>query len=185
MSRSIRSFFSIELPPAAKLELGKALDHWDRIMPVSLRMASSENLHLTLKFLGDIQDHRLESVTQAAERAVTGLSTISLWTGGVQAFPNHKKSRIVFVQVSGQIERLNLLHHRLEEELFMLGFPREVRPFSPHLTLGRVKKPQFAPLRFDESLPSIRWQVNKLTLMKSTLGNSGSTYKPLRVIYFS
>ena len=184
MSKSIRSFFSIELPPTAQLTLSKALERWGQIMLGSFRMVSSENLHLTLKFLGDIQANRLEPVTQAAERAVTGLQTINLWTGGIQAFPSHKKSRIVFVQVSGQIERLNLLHHRLEEELFMLGFPKDVRRFSPHLTLGRVKKPQVTPLVFNESLPSIRWQVNKLTLMESTLGNSESTYTPLSVIYF-
>lgn len=184
MFKDIRSFFSVEPPPAAKLALVTALEHWDSLMLDSIRLVSSETLHMTVKFLGDIHPNRLESVTQAAERAVTGLPAINLMAGRIQTFPTHKTPRIIFVQVSGQTERLNLLHRRLEEELFILGFPRDARPFSPHLTLGRIKQRQVAPLRFDESIPSIHWQVNKLTLMESALGHSGSTYTPISVIPF-
>lgn len=103
-----------------------------------LRVVPAENLHLTLKFLGDVEEGIVPSLMEAVERAAEGVPPATLTLRGTGAFPNLRRPRVVWVGVEDG-ESLVTVARRLEEGLEPMGFARERRRFSPHLTVARVK----------------------------------------------
>jgi 2'-5' RNA ligase len=97
-------------------------------------------MHLTLQFLGDTPAGRLDAVTRAMEAATLGVPPITMTTGGLGCFPNLRRPRVVWVRIVEPSGHLAQLKAALDRELEPLGFQPERRPFSPHLTLGRVHK---------------------------------------------
>lgn len=99
-----------------------------------------EGVHLTLKFLGNVPADRIEEIAQAVREACVGCSPFQISFAGLGCFPNLRRPRVVWVGVEGETETLARLQRAIEENLAALGFPREKRGFSPHLTLGRVRR---------------------------------------------
>lgn len=166
-------------------ELQRLLGELSRIP--GLRAVAPGGLHITLKFLGEIPEQRVEDVHSAMERAFAGSSSFSFTIRGVGAFPSVRAARVVWAGVKQGREELVELHRRLEGELTKLGFPAEKRAFVPHITLARVKLPRakravarFIEVHADDSLGEVG--VEAVTLMKSTLTPKGATYTPLRVV---
>jgi 2'-5' RNA ligase len=104
----------------------------------SIRWVSTNNLHVTLKFLGDVEDREIYAICRAVNNAVQNASCFSLACRGVGAFPSIHQPRTIWVGIDDLDQELTTLFSRLESELSALGFPREPRRFKPHLTLGRV-----------------------------------------------
>jgi len=104
------------------------------------RWPASDTIHLTLKFLGDVPDERLAEVYAAADRAAHSAQPFAFEIRGLGCFPNANRPRIVWLGVGDPSERLTTLAARLDEELAALGFQRERRPFTPHLTIGRARR---------------------------------------------
>ncbi len=134
----MRLFIAINLPEE---ERGR-LDREVRVLRAArlpVRWVASDALHLTLKFLGEVPDGRVGEV----ERAMTGVAAqcapFRLELGGLGAFPNPRNPRVVWVGVQAPPE-LARLAAALEDVMAELGFPRENRPVSPHLTLGRAER---------------------------------------------
>ena len=101
-----------------------------------------ENLHLTLRFLGEVEEARLPELSKAIASSLQGTSPFPLALGGLGAFPDLRFPRVIWIGVKRGAEELSALQARLEEGLQRIGFSPEDRPFSPHLTLGRVRSPK-------------------------------------------
>lgn len=141
MSESIRLFIAIELTQELKAvltEIGKELEA--RIPPRTVRWVKPAAMHLTLVFLGETPVSRLDAVKEAVATAVTRLPQTSFGVVGLGCFPNSRRPRVVWVGVDEAARNLPRIKKALDRELEPLGFKPEGRPFSPHLTLGRVDR---------------------------------------------
>ncbi|MBW2246619.1 MAG: RNA 2',3'-cyclic phosphodiesterase, partial [Deltaproteobacteria bacterium] len=153
MSHTIRTFIAIELPEKIIYTIGTVQEEI-KSYGLKIRWVRPENIHLTLKFLGDIQEADTENVARAVSESVTGYPPISLAVKGIGvfpgikrprviwlgiSFPGIKRPRVIWLGISKQLDLLTALQQTLDEKLEAMGFPKEKRPFKGHLTLGRIK----------------------------------------------
>ncbi len=138
MGEKLRAFIAISLPEPVLQGIVTAQETLKR-SGLKIRWVRKEGIHLTLKFLGDIDRDSVEKISEAMERATGSFSPFTLWAEGIGVFPNLRRPRVAWVGLSGDIEILRALQRDLESQLSGLGFSKEKRPFKGHLTLGRVK----------------------------------------------
>jgi RNA 2',3'-cyclic 3'-phosphodiesterase len=184
-SGSIRTFICIEVPKSIKERIG-ALQQTVGRHDAKISWVNPSNIHLTLKFLGDVTVTRIPVVCSAVDRAAHLSRTFEIEVGGAGCFPSVKKPRVFWVGLTGVPDGLVRLHALIEEELVGKGFAPDTRKFSPHLTIGRVRLPKNAP-RVAEDLvatgfePEI-FQTTEVIVMRSDLNPSGSIYTPQAII---
>lgn len=145
---------------------------------------ATDNLHITLKFLGRVDQPRLELVEASLARAVAGLAPFELAIEGLGAFPSPSRARVIWAGVSGGVEPLAKLADKVERELAALGFPPEDRGFSAHVTLARIREPRRDPnvvraLEEGASLAFGTMRVDRIALMRSELSPRGVRYTEL------
>jgi 2'-5' RNA ligase len=107
--------------------------------PNFVRWVRAGNMHITLKFLGEVDEATIPSIAEAARRAVAPFPALKLSIEGLGVFPNHEHPQVVWFGVKGDTETLREMERALSLSLTALGFPPEDRPFVGHLTIGRVK----------------------------------------------
>ena len=179
----IRSFVAILLNDEVRAALAAEIA---RLRPIGPRVGwvAAPNLHLTLRFLGELPPDLLEQVKDALAEAVAGVAPFALHFHGLGAFPGMARPRVLWVGVAEGGPAAQALQARVEAALTRRGFAREERPFSPHLTLGRVREPrglaelQQAMAR-DARMDFGRLEVQSLSLMRSDLSPAGSRYTEL------
>jgi 2'-5' RNA ligase len=143
-----------------------------------------ENFHVTLKFLGSVDDGRVQGVIDALHTAVQGHAPFDLEVSGLGAFPSATRPRVLWAGLAGDIAPLAALAASVEDALDGLGFPREGRAFAPHITLGRVREPGRAPA-LAEALGAAsdrrfgRVAIAETALMRSDLSPRGARYTVL------
>jgi 2'-5' RNA ligase len=142
------------------------------------------NLHLTVKFLGQVDEGRSEAIIGALTRSVAGVGAFDTEVVGLGAFPSAARPRVVWAGVTVGASAMGDLARRVDDALAALGFSREARPFSPHITLGRVRRPERAPalteaLRGAAGRPFGRLRVARTSLMRSELSPRGARYTEL------
>ena len=142
------------------------------------------NLHLTVKFLGEVADGRIEGIVGALTGAIAGVSAFDADVEGLGAFPSAVRPRVVWAGVTTGAGAMGDLAGRVDDALAALGFAREARPFSAHVTLGRVRQPGRAPalteaLRGAAGRPFGRLRVACASLMQSELSPRGARYTEL------
>lgn len=180
----LRLFFAVGLPDDLKQQAGGHAARLRRDFPhAKAGWERPEKMHLTLKFLGDVDASRVPSLTAAAERSAAGLSPFGLTAEGAGSFPPHGAPRVLWLGLRDEAGGLALLQRRLEEECEREGFQREPRPFKPHLTLARIRAPQGARELADAHRRTpfgpFDFRVSELTLVRSQLGPGGSRYTPI------
>lgn len=184
---TIRSFIAVELSDEARAALADLQDHLKRVAPAqTVRWTVPESIHLTLHFLGDVAPETIPKITSLLEQAAAVYPPFTLTLGGLGCFPNSRRPRIVWTGVFGQTDILVQLHGELGEKLKTLGFTLDARPYSPHLTLGRVKdgipQRQLAQLgqTLEQTQPAVgqlaTLPVSEISLMKSDLKPAGAVY---------
>jgi 2'-5' RNA ligase len=140
----------------------------------------AENLHLTLKFFGEIALSRVEPLSEATACAAHKSQPFKLRLEGAGAFPPHGVPRVLWLGVIDSSGALAQLQSHLEDECEAVGCQREARPFRPHLTLARIRSPQgaraLAKLHQEMGFDGIEFPVTELVLMRSELGSAGSRY---------
>ena len=185
--RLLRAFIAVEIPP----EIHKAIEHEiaplrAALSPSLVRWVSTDNIHLTIKFLGDISPANVDMLTQMLNTEVSQHPAFKIQFGGSGVFPNPKRPRVIWIGLQAPAE-LGALQHGLEAATAKLGYPVEKRPFSPHLTIGRVKpninstgiqkiEKALAETKIG-SLGSAR--INAVHLFKSDLKPTGAVYTKL------
>lgn len=181
----IRSFICIELPDDVKTEIGRFQGQF-KGEPVSVSWTKPENIHLTLKFLGDVEEARLTDVDRVLTDVAGRFSPFELVARGCGVFPNERAPRVLWIGVGEEGGHLPRLAGAIEEAMAGLGFAREDRPFQAHLTIGRIRAATGARelarkfLALDFSTRQFR--ADRITLMRSDLRPSGAIYTPLRII---
>ena len=186
----VRSFIAIGLPDELKLKLSGLQAQLKTGELPRVKWVGPNGIHLTLKFLGDVSVNRLEDIIAAMEVAARQIAPFHLEVGELGVFPNLRRVQIVWVGMSGETDKLSQLHQRIETNLVPLGFAAESRPFTPHLTLGRVRD-QATPVerqRFGHMVASTTFgasftlEVNSISLMKSQLTREGAIYSRIGLI---
>lgn len=147
-----------------------------------VKWVEPKNLHVTLKFLGEVSEDRLPGVIENTRLAVSGNSSFTVHLLGLGSFPSLKSPRVVWVGLSKGKDELKELSEKIEENLSHLGFPREKREFSAHLTIGRARSPRGKGKlvnKIEELANSDvgEFPVGKVLVMESQLSSKGPTYR--------
>ncbi|MHB8104932.1 MAG: RNA 2',3'-cyclic phosphodiesterase [Dehalococcoidales bacterium] len=187
---NIRSFIAVELPADLKQALAELQLKFKSAGSPPVRWVEPKNIHLTLKFLGDIDAGDTGKITAALEEAVRGVSPFYIEASGLGVFPNLNRIQIIWIGLYGDIEKLGNLQKRIETNLKPLGFPAEGRPFTPHLTLARVRdyatgdaRQKLGQLISGTSFTEkYKIGINAVNLMKSQLTREGPIYTKLTAI---
>jgi 2'-5' RNA ligase len=136
----LRSFIAIEMPAELQDAMDKSTDGLKKALARPLvRWVPPHNVHLTLKFLGDVSPANLELLAQALKVEAGQHTSFSISIGGLGVFPNLRRPRVVWIGIEAPAA-LQALHHGIEVAAAHLGYEPENRPFSPHLTIGRVNQ---------------------------------------------
>lgn len=187
----IRTFVAVELDDDLRKAVAKVQEQL--IGPLShtapgvrIQWVRPGSIHLTLKFLGDIDEARVEEIRAALVPAVKTQSRFAVDVGGLGVFPDLRAPRVIWIGLSSQVDALMRLAAEVEAALNGVGFPPESRPLSPHLTLGRIKERsrEVGKGLADSGLMAQSFRVGNLAvhavcLMKSDLKPSGAVYTRL------
>ena len=176
----IRCFIAVELPPSIKNSLFEFLD---RLKPISksIKWVNPSGIHITLKFLGEIEPSEVKKVSGELQRIKGIVNPFELKISGNGAFPNKRRPRVFWLGLQQDEQRsLFRLHQWIDEQLEALGFEKEKRRFSPHLTLGRVKYPEDFSNVFDylkdHPFEPDTLNVEEIVFMRSELKPTGAEY---------
>lgn len=176
-----RVFCAVALPDALKELVSQHIALLRQAIPdVRASWDRPEKLHITLKFLGDIERSRVPSLSHAAESAAQTVKPFELSIEGAGAFPTHGPPRVLWLGICDSSGGLAHLHKQLEEECARENFKREQRPFHPHLTIARLRSPggarRLAALHQETGFNPQTFNVRELLVIRSELGPSGSRY---------
>jgi 2'-5' RNA ligase len=142
-----------------------------------MRWVKPEQMHLTLRFLGDTAVSQLPDLQNQLSQLTSQHSFFRLHLNGMGAFPNRRRPRVVWAGLDGDLTKLEKMQTELEDRIAALGWSREKRPFSPHVTLGRVKDArQVQALNWDVDLAKMEFGVTAVRLVQSELRPSGAVY---------
>ena len=173
---TVRSFVALDLPDYVAESLTSTVnDLSERLQGV--RWTRPGNLHLTLKFLGDVQTSKIDEISGVIDEVASGHGPVSLSLGSVGAFPNRRRAKVICVGLDGVVQPLIDLHCGIDQALSSVGFKREQRAFRPHLTLGRSRSG--TTLRDDIAVPECVFVCEQVSLVRSDLRPDGAQYSTL------
>ncbi len=184
-----RAFIALEMNEQQQRHLSQVMQRAARALP-SIRWTNPASIHLTLAFLGELDDEQLQQASSAAEEAAQSSSPFSYRLSRLGIFGSERQPRVIWMGIDEPSGVLLRLHAALRLALQHRGFAVEDRPFAPHFTLARVK----APLSLEEQqrlhtllagpqnelVPRDSYQVQHIDLIKSDLSRSGAKYASLR-----
>jgi 2'-5' RNA ligase len=184
---ALRCFIAVTLPGPLKKDVGDVIRKL-RESGADIKWVPDENLHLTLKFLGETEEERLDEIKGALYKKLSHYAPFYIKIAGVGYFPGGRNPRVIWVGIEERGPLADICTD-VENAMVKFGYPREERPFSPHLTIGRVRSPkrvaevikrldEFHAVAFDEFV------VKGVTLMKSELKPGGAEYSGLAEISF-
>ena len=176
-----RVFCAVELPEDVRARLQ---DHIARLRKEVPDAAASwsrvENIHLTLKFFGNVALDSIPKISLAATRTTEQFSKFQISVGNTGVFPRPSRAQVLWIGVNDPTGKLSNLQKRFEEECALAGFEKENRAYSPHLTIARIRKPessrQLADTHLNTNFPSITVTIKELILFRSELSSKGSNY---------
>jgi len=173
----VRAFVAVFPPPDVREALAGAA----RDLPVvgKIRLTAPANIHLTLKFLGDVSQEVLARVAEGREPLRERHEPFEAAIAVFGAFPSPRKARILWAGVGEGADRLSALAQDVDQSLEPLGFEREGRAYVPHLTLGRARGRPVTLEATEVSPPVPGFSVRRLDLVESVLGGAGATYSTL------
>ncbi len=178
----MRTFVAIALQDSARREAEALLDAL-RSAPGAdaVRWVRPEALHVTLRFLGEIDEARVAPLAGALAASAAACPAFELSLGAVRGFPSPRRPRVVACEVA-PAEPLAALAASVEEAVCAAGFAPDERAFRPHLTLGRVRSGRRAAVPECSAPEGARMRVDRIVLFRSVLGSSGSRYTPLEQV---
>jgi 2'-5' RNA ligase len=183
MSEVFRGFIGLPLPDGPRKIVARTLDKLEQFAAargMKVRWTRPEQLHITLKFLGDVPRDSAEGFARLVRHAAAGHSAVDTAIDGLGAFGPPRRARIVFAKVGEAEEKIASIAAALEEGAAAVGIERERRPFHAHVTLGRLKRPANVSAMFALiPLDRVPVRFDRIRLYESTLGEEGSRYKVL------
>jgi 2'-5' RNA ligase len=178
----MRTFVAIELPSETKEKIEETITPF-RKLNLSISWVKPKNLHLTLKFLGEVDEEKIDDIVSILAQGVKEEQRFKMDLKDFGAFPDFKKARVLWIGIEKGKESLIRIQNKVEEGLSNIGFPQEKKGFSPHLTIARVKSPKGIE-RLTEQIKNVNFvaediEVDELILMRSQLHPQGAIYTPL------
>lgn len=176
-----RVFCAIEIPAETKFSVLEYINRLRAIVPEArVSWGRETNIHLTLKFLGEINKNSVADLGSAIARAVKGSEPFPILISGTGVFPHRRDPRILWIGVNDQSGRLEELSMRVESECEQEGFTRDERRFHPHLTLGRLRSQkrarELARAHEDLKFAPEEVKVTEVLVIRSELSSEGSRY---------
>jgi 2'-5' RNA ligase len=180
-----RLFVALAPPDPVRRRLGAAAEALRQAAGRAageVRFTPTESVHLTLQFLGAVPEERVAAVAAAVRDAAAASRPLALEVRGAGGFPSARRARVIWLGVAGDVVPLAALVQDLARRLAPLGFPPEVRPFTPHLTVGRAKDPRGAAglggaLAAAAEEPGFAWRCGEACLVESHLSPAGARYE--------
>ena len=183
----MRLFLAIAIPDEIRSAFAALLKEFRALAP-QLKWVRAENLHVTLKFLGETPPEKLAAL-QSAMRAIRSPESVGLEFRGLDFFPNEKRPRVFWAGMEAS-PNLKSLAADIDHATHRLGFPLEDRPFTPHLTLARLPSPAIAPKLLDAIRARNAQSFGSLTatefhLIESKLKPAGAEYTTVQTVRFA
>lgn len=184
---AVRVFIAIHISEEVRRALKEVIESLGTAVPRGVRWVDPQSIHLTLKFLGEIESGRTDQILGSLRQAGEGSASFSLGLSGLGVFPNQQRPRVLWAGVAGGLDSLMRLQERVEEAMLDQGFARESRSFNAHLTIGRVRDVVSAGerRRIGDAVaaaclkPTEPWPVDSVHLVQSTLTPQGAVYTSL------
>jgi len=181
----IRAFVAVDLEPETVQQIAEAIVRLRPRMP-GIRWLPPANFHLTLKFLGNVDEAKIAPIAAALERDLYPFSCFTINAKGLGVFPDLKRPRILWVGLVGG--ELNALASRVEKALVPFGFAAEKRVFTPHLTVGRWREFKGSPKELGDEIGKWRGhdfgrsKIDEVILFQSVLKAERAVYRPLKTV---
>ena len=174
-----RTFCAVELSDEVRARLQ---EHIARLRKEFLDAAASwsrvENIHLTLKFFGNVEIDRVPQISAAATRTTEQLSKFQIEVGNTGVFPRPSRAQVLWIGVNDPSGKLSALQKQFDEDCASTGFAKEDRAYHPHLTIARLRKPErrLADTHLQMKFEPLAVGINDLIVFRSELSNKGSRY---------
>jgi 2'-5' RNA ligase len=187
----MRAFIAIELPSNIKNAVSKVQDKLKAGLP-EISWVAPVNLHLSLKFLGEVSCKQLDNINQIITETVKTITDFKIKLESLGVFPNKASARIIWIGTNQVPKALEQIVEQLETKLAELGIPKEDRPFRAHITIGRIKhrlnrcdlEKGINRVKNDIVYENLEFNTRGITLFQSTLGKQGPTYTALKETNF-
>ena len=189
----MRLFIAIDLSNTIRRHLSEQIHQLTRLLgDESIRWVKVSNIHLTLKFLGETSENKVDGIKHTLQNVASQFSSFDMQIGEFGCFPNVRKPRVFWIGVHEHTGVLKRLHNMIETDLEKLGFNKEGRPFAGHLTLGRLRKrtPSSEIRMLSRRIESVQIGelgtevVKEICLFRSVLRPSGAEYTRLGTFKF-
>ena len=185
----IRCFVAIEIPETIQTLLTSAQEELREFVR-GASWVKRENIHLTLKFLGDVVPNQISVIKNSIEQVTDTRSPFSMELGGIGAFPNLSRPRIIWAGVKTGADEVAAIAKDIDIRLGRHGYERNEKPFRPHLTLARLKsrtdlKPLVDVFQQYDTISGARMIVKQVRIVQSQLRRSGAVYTPLETCCFN
>ena len=181
---SWRLFYAFELTESLREQIRQHIQKLREAVPeAAASWSRPENIHLTVKFFGNVDQSKVPVISAAAEPVVAECSPIQITVGQTGVFPRPSRAQVLWIGVEDSHGKLSELQQRLEDELKVEGFPKEDRAFRPHLTVARIRKPhnakRLAEAHLQADFNAVKLTLTELVLFRSELSSEGSKYSAL------
>jgi 2'-5' RNA ligase len=185
MTEKIRTFIAINIPDHVREAIGEFQKKLKENR-ADVKWVRPESIHITLKFLGDVESDRIDELVGAIQDASKDNVPFTVSVSGVGTFPNDRRPRVLWVGVKNGAETLSDLAGNIDHALSTMGFEEEKRKYSAHLTLGRVRSPNYIEKTVKDmrsmEFESEPFTVGSIEVMKSQLFKTGAVYTALHHI---
>ena len=185
--RLIRTFIAIPVPESVFVLQGNLKNTIEK-KTGKVRWVKRDQLHLTLKFVGDTPEESIDDVRDVMQKVANQMTPFKIFIQGVGCFPKIERPRVMWVGLDGAIDKLNQLVTAVHDGLHPLGFPREEKEFHPHITMARAKYPQKKTPDISSFLNTtydpIPFRIEKIQFISSELFPNGPVYTILGTHFF-
>ena len=180
-SKAWRMFCAFELPEAVRARISEHSQKVRETVPdAAASWSRPENIHLTVKFFGNVDQAKVPAISDAAERVVKAFSPVQIEVGKTGVFPRPSRPQVLWIGIEDPSGGLAKLQKQLEDEFAREGFAKEDRAFRPHLTIARIRKPhdaaRLAQTHLETNFNTIELTLAELVLFRSELSSKGSRY---------
>ena len=176
-----RTFCAVELSDEVRARFEEHIARLRKEVPdAAASWSRVENIHLTLKFFGNVALDRIPEISAAATRTTDQFSKFQIDIGNTGVFPRPSRAQVLWIGVNDPSGKLTALQKSFDDECAAEGFPKEDRAYRPHLTIARVRKPEgarhLAETHLNTNFPTIEVPLHELIIFRSELSSKGSKY---------
>ena len=177
-------FCAFELPEAVRKGISEhSRKVRDAVPDATASWSRPENIHLTVKFFGNVDQAKVPAISAAAVRVVKDFSPVQIEVGKTGVFPRPSRPQVLWIGIEDASGGLAKLQKQLEDEFAREGFAKEDRAFRPHLTIARIRKPhdaaRLAQTHLEMNFNTVELTLTELVLFRSELSSKGSKYTPI------